>query len=486
MAQLPTGTIYGCLMNHQPALAALGDAVHQAPYKAPPKAPVLYVKPRNTRVAGGVAVGVPAEVPALQVGAALGLVIGRTTCRVGVADALAHVAGAVIVNDLSVPHDSFYRPSVRLKARDGFCPVGSAVVPLADLPAPVDALGVRVRVDGRLVHSTTTGDRHRSAAQLLADVSQFMTLQPGDVLMLGVSHGAPLAAAGQTVTIEIDGLGPLSTPLVAESEAPAVEVVAPPLPAHRCAQVAFAGAIHSAVPHAQGVQLDDGRVLAEADVVWLPPFAVGTVIALGLNYADHVKELSKELTVTAQDEPLVFLKGPGSLVGHGGRTRRPGDAAFMHYECELAVVIGRKARHVKAADAMACVAGYTVCNDYAVRDYLENWYRPNLRVKNRDGGTVLGPWFVPASEVPDPHALGLRTWVNGTITQQGSTGHMVNGVPALIEYLSSFMTLHPGDVILTGTPDGVVNVNAGDTVDCEIDTIGRLRNTLTPDSDFGL
>lgn len=486
MAQLPTGTVYGCLLNHRPALAALGDAVHQAPYKAPPKAPVLYVKPRNTRVADGVAVGLPADVPALQVGAALGLVIGRTTCRVGVADALAHVAGAVIVNDLSVPHDSFYRPSVRLKARDGFCPVGSSVVALADLPAPVDALGVRVLINGALVHTTTTGDRFRSAAQLLADISQFMTLQPGDVLMLGVSHGAPLAAAGQNITIEIDGLGQLSTPLVAEADAPALEAATQTLPTQRCAQVAFAGAIHTAVPHAQGVQLADGRVLAEADVVWLPPFPVGTIIALGLNYADHVKELSKELTVTAQDEPLVFLKGPGSLVGHGGRTRRPGEAAFMHYECELAVVIGRPARNVKAADAMACVAGYTVCNDYAVRDYLENWYRPNLRVKNRDGGTVLGPWFVPASEVPDPHALGLRTRVNGTITQQGSTGHMVNGVPALIEYLSSFMTLHPGDVILTGTPDGVVNVNAGDTVDCEIDTIGRLRNTLAPDSDFGL
>jgi len=486
MAQLPTGTVYGCLLNHRPALAALGGAVHAAPYKAPPQAPVLYVKPRNTRVAGDVAVGVPADVAALQVGAALGLVIGRTTCRVAVADALAHVAGAVIVNDLSVPHDSFYRPSVRLKARDGFCPVGGTVVPLADLPAPVDALGVRVLIDGKGVHTTTTGERTRSAAQLLTDVSQFMTLQPGDVLMLGVSHGAPLAAAGQTITIEIDGLGTLSTPLVAEAEAPAISVAAPPMPTRRCAQVAYGGAVHTAVPHAQGLQLADGRVLAEDAVVWLPPFAVGTVIALGLNYADHVKELSKELTVTAQDEPLVFLKGPGSLVGHAGRTRRPGDAKFMHYECELAVVIGRPARHVKAADALACVAGYTVCNDYAVRDYLENWYRPNLRVKNRDGGTVLGPWFVPASEVPDPHALGLRTLVNGSITQQGSTGHMVNNVPALIEYLSSFMTLHPGDVILTGTPDGVVNVNPGDTVVCAIDGIGQLRNTLAPDSDFGL
>ena len=239
------------------------------------------------------------------------------------------------------------------------------------------------------------------------------------------------------------------------------------------------------MPHATGLQLADGRLLREDQVVWLPPFEVGTIIALGLNYADHVKELAKELTVTTQDVPLVFLKGPGSLIGHRGHTRRPAGVAFMHYECELAVVIGRTARGVKAAEAMNFVAGYTVCNDYAVRDYLENWYRPNLRVKNRDGGTVLGPWFVPAAEVPDPQALGLRTLVNGQVTQQGSTANMINGVAALIEYLSGFMTLQAGDVILTGTPDGVVNVNAGDEVACEIAGIGRLVNTLAPDSAFG-
>ena len=482
----PAGSVYGCLLNHAPALAALGKAVHQPPYKAPPQAPVLYVKPRNTWAADGQPVAVPVDAPALQVGAALGLVIGRTACRVSVDDALTHVAGAVIVNDLSVPHDSFYRPSVRLKARDGFCPLGHTVVPLADLPAAVDALGVRVFVDGALMQTSTTSDRLRGAAQLLADVSEFMTLQPGDVLMLGVSHGAPLARAGQAVAIEIDGLGRLSTPLVAEGDAllsPAVPTST--MPTQRSARVAFDGAVHSAVPHATGLQLADGRLLREDQVVWLPPFEVGTIIALGLNYADHVKELAKELTVTTQDVPLVFLKGPGSLIGHRGHTRRPAGVAFMHYECELAVVIGRTARGVKAAEAMNFVAGYTVCNDYAVRDYLENWYRPNLRVKNRDGGTVLGPWFVPAAEVPDPQALGLRTLVNGQVTQQGSTANMINGVAALIEYLSGFMTLQAGDVILTGTPDGVVNVNAGDEVACEIAGIGRLVNTLAPDSAFG-
>jgi 5-oxopent-3-ene-1,2,5-tricarboxylate decarboxylase/2-hydroxyhepta-2,4-diene-1,7-dioate isomerase len=253
----------------------------------------------------------------------------------------------------------------------------------------------------------------------------------------------------------------------------------------RSARVAHGGAIHTATPHEAGLQLADGRVLAEDQVVWLPPVEVGTIIALGLNYADHVKELSKELTLTPQDEPLVFLKTASSLIGHRGHTRRPADAALMHCECELAVVIGRPARHARAADAMAHVAGYTVCNDYAVRDYLENWYRPNLRVKNRDGGTVLGPWFVPAAELPDPHALALRSFVNGQLTQQGHTGQMIHRVPQLIEYLSSFMTLQPGDVILTGTPEGVVSVNPGDEVACEIAGIGRLLNTLAPETDFG-
>ena len=253
----------------------------------------------------------------------------------------------------------------------------------------------------------------------------------------------------------------------------------------KTARVAYGGALHDATPHADGVCLADGRVVSEAEVVWLPPFEVGTIIALGLNYADHVKELSKELTVTSKDEPLVFLKGPGAVIGHRGFTRRPNDATFMHYECELAVVIGATAKNVKRADAMKHVAGYTVCNDYAIRDYLENWYRPNLRVKNRDTCTVLGPWFVDAADVPDPRALALRTLVNGKVTQKGSTADMINDIPALIEYLSGFMTLQAGDVILTGTPDGVVNVNVGDEVITEIDGIGRLLNTIVGDAAFG-
>jgi 5-oxopent-3-ene-1,2,5-tricarboxylate decarboxylase/2-hydroxyhepta-2,4-diene-1,7-dioate isomerase len=134
---------------------------------------------------------------------------------------------------------------------------------------------------------------------------------------------------------------------------------------------------------------------------------------------------------------------------------------------------------------MAHVAGYTVANDYAIRDYLENWYRPNLRVKNRDTCTVIGPWLVDAADVPEPGNLALSTRVNGEIRQKGSTRDLVYDIPYLIEYLSSFMTLGPGDVILTGTPEGVVNVNPGDEVVCEIEGLGRLVNTIVGDAWFG-
>ena len=258
-----------------------------------------------------------------------------------------------------------------------------------------------------------------------------------------------------------------------------------PLRPTHTARVAYAGAIHTATPHGEHqIRLADGRILAEEQVVWLPPFEVGTIIALGLNYADHLRELSGELTVTTKDEPLVFLKGPNSVIGHRGHTHRPDAAQFMHYECELAVVIGKTAHRVSREQALEHVAGYTVCNDYAIRDYLENWYRPNLRVKNRDGATVLGPWLVDVAAVPDPHQLALRTTVNGQLTQQGNTRDLIHNVPELIEYLSRFMTLQAGDVILTGTPEGVVNVNAGDAVVTEIDGIGRLVNTLVGDAVF--
>ncbi len=209
-----SSTVYGTLLNHREALAALGDQVNVAPYKAPPKAPILYIKPRNTWAQSGDVVAVPSDVHTLQIGATLGLVIGRSACKVGVADALDHVAGYVVVNDISVPHDSFYRPSMRFKCRDGFCPIG-AYVP-RDAVANPDALAVTVAIDGVVVHHTDTGGRVRSVAQLLADVTEFMTLHPGDILSIGVSANAPLAHAGQRVSITIEGVGQLENVLVAE------------------------------------------------------------------------------------------------------------------------------------------------------------------------------------------------------------------------------------------------------------------------------
>lgn len=244
------------------------------------------------------------------------------------------------------------------------------------------------------------------------------------------------------------------------------------------ARIVLNGQVQDAVERDGRLLLADGRIATFDAVAWLPPLAPAprprTVLALGLNYADHARELAFK----APEEPLVFLKGEGALIGHRQTTRRPAGVQFMHYECELAVVIGRTAKKVRRGDAFDFIAGYTVANDYAIRDYLENWYRPNLRVKNRDTGTPIGPWLVDAADVPDPHALALSTTVNGRVTQRGSTKDMIFDVPFLIEYFSSFMTLAPGDLILTGTPDGVVDCPPGAEVVTEIERIGALVNTI--------
>src|SRR5579863_6486258 len=204
----------------------------------------------------------------------------------------------------------------------------------------------------------------------------------------------------------------------------------------KSARVAYAGAIHSATEQDGSVLLADGRRLSENDVVWLPPIQPGTIFALGLNYADHAKELDFK----APAEPLIFLKGPQSVCGHLGQTVRPSGVKYMHYEFELAVVIGKPARRVAKTSAYDYVAGYTVANDYTIRDYLENFYRPNFRVKSRDRATPIGPWLVDADDVADPMNLQLRTLVNGRVTQEGTTRDMIFDIPAIIAYLSDFMT----------------------------------------------
>lgn len=226
----------------------------------------------------------------------------------------------------------------------------------------------------------------------------------------------------------------------------------------------------------QQLTLPDGKSLPAQGVHWLPPVQPGAAAyALGLNYADHNKELGFAPKLAT---PLIFMKGGNCFVGHEGDTPRPADGNQMHPECELVAVIGTPARKVRSEDALDHVLGYTIANDYAIREYLENYYRPNARVKNRDATTPIGPWIVDAADISDPQALAMSTAVNGVRVQAGSTADMILSVADLIAYLSDITTLMPGDLILTGTPHGVHFCAAGDTVTSEIDKIGRLTNHL--------
>lgn len=205
-----SGTVYGTLLNHRPAYEAIAATMDKAPYKGPPKAPVLYVKPRNTLAFSGDPVTIPVDVPELEVGASLGIIIGQPACRLSEADALLHVAGYALVNDISQPHPDYYRPAVRFKARDGFCPIGPAS-PRGAIAHP-EQLRLRVLVDDRPVCEASLGDMLRSVQRLLAEVTDFMTLSPGDILTLGAIAPAPRVRAGQTVRIACDGLGDLVNP----------------------------------------------------------------------------------------------------------------------------------------------------------------------------------------------------------------------------------------------------------------------------------
>ncbi|UQN73202.1 fumarylacetoacetate hydrolase family protein [Burkholderia multivorans] len=210
------GTVYGALLNERAALAARGDAVHAAPYGRPPQAPVLYIKPANTHASDGAAVVVPAGVEALEIGASVAVVFARRATRVPAARALDYVHGFTLASDVSVPHPDYYRPAVRFKCRDGFCPLGPAVVPAAAL-ADVDAIALSVWIDGEVVARTSTATLIRPVRELIADISAFMSFDAGDVLLLGVAGGAPHARAGSTVEIAADGIGTLRHTLVAEA-----------------------------------------------------------------------------------------------------------------------------------------------------------------------------------------------------------------------------------------------------------------------------
>jgi len=229
----------------------------------------------------------------------LGLVIGRTACNIQESRALDHIAGYLIVADVSVVHASYHRPSIRFRARDGYCPLGPKVTARAEVADP-DALSIRTYVDEELVQEASTADLIRSSSRLLSDVSEFMTLFPGTFSLWAPPHPRRACARDK--------------PWRSRSMDWQAQQSRRGKPLMMRARVAYAGAIHEATPlsmqpggpSADGdIRLADGRILGPREVVWLPPFEAGTVIALGLNYADHARELA----FNAQEEPLVFLKG---------------------------------------------------------------------------------------------------------------------------------------------------------------------------------
>ncbi len=197
-----TGTVYGVLLNFQAERDALGERMSLPPYQAPPRAPVLYIKPANTWSAHGAAIPVPAHVREVEIGASVRLLMGPA----------GRLAGCVLMNDLSVPHESFYRPPVRFKCLDGFLGVGSDIV-----PTDPDTLALDVRVNGETRQRVDFRGTVRNSASLLADVGEFMTLRAGDVLMLGCAPGRPLARVGDRIEIHAPGFPPQVNTLVAEA-----------------------------------------------------------------------------------------------------------------------------------------------------------------------------------------------------------------------------------------------------------------------------
>lgn len=224
---------------------------------------------------------------------------------------------------------------------------------------------------------------------------------------------------------------------------------------------------------------EDGRSHREQDVVFLPPVEPRSVIAIALNYAEHAQEFA----VQAPEEPALFFKPPNTWVGHKARVVYPKDTRYMHYEVELAVVMGRRCRRVRPESAYDVVAGYTIANDLVVRDFVKDFYRPPVKAKGWDTFCPLGPYLVE-NEIDDPHQLEMRAYVNGDLRQKGHTSHMNLPIPELIAYVTGFMTLEENDIILTGTPRGVSHVYPSDVMRLEIDGLGALENEVVSEPDY--
>ncbi|MFF5722853.1 fumarylacetoacetate hydrolase family protein [[Kitasatospora] papulosa] len=215
-----------------------------------------------------------------------------------------------------------------------------------------------------------------------------------------------------------------------------------------------------------------------------PPLGrIGKIVCIGLNYHDHAVETGAAIP----DEPILFLKAPDTVVGPEDTVLVPRRSRKTDWEVELAVVIGRTARYLDTAEeALAHVAGYATSHDVSEREFQIERGGTWDKGKNCETFNPLGPWLVTADEVPDPQALPLRLWVNGELKQDGTTAQQIFPVGEVVRYLSHFMTLHPGDVINTGTPAGVAMgrpepkpyLRAGDVVELEIEGLGRQRQEL--------
>jgi len=203
----------------------------------------------------------------------------------------------------------------------------------------------------------------------------------------------------------------------------------------------------------------------------------GKIVALGLNYALHVAESSFKVP----KEPIIFMKAGSSVAGPGDAVRIPRGLGRMDHEVELAVVIGRRATNVPKRKALEFVAGYTICNDVTARSLQTtdiNNRHPWFRSKSFDTFTPMGPWIVTPDEIRSPVHLGVECRVNGRLRQKSNTRHLLFDIPTVIEFVSRYITLEPGDIISTGTPGGIGPIKNGDTVVCRIDNIGELKNPV--------
>ncbi len=227
---------------------------------------------------------------------------------------------------------------------------------------------------------------------------------------------------------------------------------------------------HPFSPGKGGVQFT-GATFPLDDVRLLAPVLPSKVVAVGRNYADHAREMGTEPPA----EPVLFLKPSTAVVGHGDPIAYPVKLTQrVDYEGELAVIIGRLCREVPAAQAAEVIFGYTCANDVTARD-LQARDGQWTRAKGFDTFCPLGPWIETDA---DPADLELTTVVNGEVRQQARTSQLLYDVPALVEYVSTVMTLLPGDVLLTGTPAGVGPLEDGDEVSVTIESVGSLRNTV--------